>query len=192
VPAPVLAWFKAAKSLKDLFGLIETGEIAFSLGDIEMATAKTAFNSVPRTLDKRGQVWECISHLNSAQHAYEQFIRDRAYGNMTITRVNKESDANVKRRFTLVLKAVCYRYLNEQRMCQEALELAKREIDAERPPALGKAEGILGLGYMLASAATGVIFAELGYMAVKGIGQAKDEYGVDEATFDHLVSLLSD
>lgn len=183
---PVIELFRAAKSIRDLANLIDGGNISSSLGDVEMAAARTAFDAVSRTVDKRAQVWTCIGHLSSAQHAFEHFIRNRPPGNVTITRSSRESDANVKRRFILVLKAVCYKYLDESVLCHEALNLAQKEVTSD----LNIAEGILGFGYILAGAASGVLFAELFFNGARGVGQASKEYGIDETTFDSLASLL--
>ena len=180
----------SVKGLQSLLKFIDSGDVATTLGDIEMAAARDAFNAVPRANDKLAQIRECITHLSSAQHAYEQFICSRPVGVMTLTRANRESDANVKRRFVLVLKAICYKYVGEERLCRETLGLAKQEVETVRHQGIAKAEGLVGLAWILASAVTGGIFVELGYMAFRGIGQAKDTYGIDDEVFNTIEAEL--
>jgi hypothetical protein len=179
------------KGLQSLLKFIDSGDVAIILGDIEMAAARDAFRAVPRANDKPAQIRECITHLSSAQHAYEQFIYSRPVGNMTITRANRESDANVKRRFVLVLKAICYKYVGEERLCREALGLAKQEVEAVRQQGVAKAEALIGLACILAEAVTGAGLVEIVYMAFKGIGQAKDGYGIDDEVFTSIEGALA-
>ena len=109
----IIGLLHAAKDIHELYKLIEGGDVAASLGDIEMSAARDAFSAVPYSVDKRGQVWTCIGHLTTAQHAYEHFLRSKRPRNVSWTRHKQHRDANVKRRFVLVLKVVCYKYLNE-------------------------------------------------------------------------------
>ncbi len=153
-----------------------------------MSAAKAAFEAVPYTVDKRGQVWTCIGHLNSAQHAYEKFILSGPLVIITGTRAVRESDANVKRRFTLVLKAVCYKYLNEQSLCEEALTLSETPVERlERDRTiLQGVQGVWWIVYVL----TGFMIAEVFYMNAKGIGDAREQYKIDAMTFGNLATLL--
>lgn len=178
------------KGLHSLFKFVDSGDVALTLGDIEMAAARDAFNAVPRAIDKNAQIRECITHLTSAQNAYEQYIYKRPIGIMTVTRANRESDANVKRRFVLVLKAICYKYLNEELLCKEMLGLAKKEITAVRHEGIAKAEALAGITWVLAGAVTGGIIVELGYMAARGIGHAKDAYGIDDEVLNSIETEL--
>jgi hypothetical protein len=184
---PAIGLLKATKTIHELIQMIDGGDFASSLGDIEMSAARSAFEAVPRAVDKRGQVWECVGHLSSAQHAYEQFILSRPQGNLTITRFTREQDASVKRRFALVLKAACYKYLNEQSLCDDALTLSK-DTPSKDATALDKAAG---LAYILSiCAAPPIIFAEIIYMRAQGYGIAKEKYEIDDTTFDTLVTPL--
>jgi hypothetical protein len=179
------------KGLQSLLKFIDGGDVAATLGDIEMAAARDAFKAVPQANNKLAQIRECITHLSSAQHAYEQFICTRSVGVMTVVRVSRESDVNVKRRFVLVLKAICYKYVGEERLCREALELAKLEVEAVRQLGIAITESLTGMAWLLAGAVTGVIFVEIGYMAFRGIGQAKDAYGIDDEAFSNIEAMLA-
>jgi hypothetical protein len=186
VAASLVAAFKAAKTVEELFNIIDSGQVALSLGDVEMSAAKASFEAVPHALDKRGQVWECIGHLTSAQHAYEKYILSRMTGNVTLTRTWRDDDTNVKRRFALIVKAVCYGYLGEQRLCQGALQLANKPVEKEK----SKIEYYGLLGYLAGSAITGSILAEFAYTFANDIGFAEHSYGIDGETFTNLSSLL--
>jgi hypothetical protein len=64
--------------------------------------------------------------------------------------------------------------------------MAKQDVDAGRSEGVAKAEGITGFAWILASAVTGVILGEIGYMALRGIGRAKDAYGIDDEIFSSI------
>jgi hypothetical protein len=176
-----IALLNAAKTTHELFAMIDGGDFASSLGDIEMSAARSAFEAVPRAADKRGQVWECIGHLSSAQHAYEQFILSRPLGNVTATRSHRNDDANAKRRFMLIMKAVCYKYLGEQTLCEDTLRLSTETVEKNFS---GFEWGLWSIQILLFVP----LVADILYIELKEIGKADKEYDTD---FDRLSKLLT-
>jgi len=187
MPVTAAVLLKSAKTVHQLIGYVNDGSFADSLGDIEMSAARSAFASVPHSTDKRGQVWACIGHLNSAQHAYESFIRTRSStGILSLVRSMRDNDARAKRKFALVLKAVCYKYLGEQRLCDEALHAAKIYIDYEVTGFRDALNTIASVAQVLTCA----IVPQYLYAKLNNIGSASTQYGVDNETFNTLSFIL--
>ncbi len=183
---PAIQLFAHAKSAVHLFEMIEGDKLSSSLGDIEMRAARTAFQEVPRALDKRGQVWTCIGHLNSAQAAYETFILSRTPGNVTGTRSTADDIAGTKRKYVLAVKAICYKYLGEENLCSEALTLAKADFKKSfwSDGALGATYAVVGL------LSTAAIWEALYNVVVLNTAEREKEYQIDEDTRKNLESIL--
>jgi hypothetical protein len=179
----MVAVFKGLNTLQSMFTALEEGDFSTSLGDIEMRAARSSFAAIPRTNDKRSQVWTCIGHLNSAHHAYEKYIRSRTRGNISITRIWCDGDANAKRTFVLLLKAICYKYLGEEKLCEEAIA-ASDQLET-----LSEMETVVVTAFSAASLFTFAL-AEVAYCRIRGIGSDQKEYAIDEETKKRLIGVL--
>jgi hypothetical protein len=189
MPISASELFGQVNSLAHLLKLVEDGGVSLALGDVAMSAARSSFEAIPKTADKRGQVWTCIGHLDTAQHAYERFILSRTPGNVSGIRVTLDELANIKRRFVLIVKSVCYKYLNEEPLCRESFSLSQQEVSIGRNIPRGVFEIACFAAYFTFTLGLGYI-AEGIYMQASGIEKEKERYTLDDATFYRLKSIL--
>lgn len=126
---------RGASTASRLFALLETGQIANTIGDIELSAAKDAFARIATAKDKRGQVQICVGHLNSAYSAYVHIIDDAGFLDRTlVSRLFRLYSAQTKGCFVLCLRAICFAYLEEVSHCEQdlwsALQLKNREVSS--------------------------------------------------------------
>jgi hypothetical protein len=126
---------RGASTAGRLFALLETGQMANTIGDIELSAAKDAFARIATAKDKRGQVQICVGHLNSAYSAYVHIIDDAGFLDRTlVSRVETLEAARIKGCFVLCLRSICFAYLGEISHCEQDLRSASRlknkEVDS--------------------------------------------------------------
>ena len=179
-----------AKAAHDWIMSVDSGQIACLLGDIEFEAARSAFAAVPSAVDKRGQVWVCVGHLNSCYHAYKKDIESSgAVDFMSIVRGAKILSVQTKARFALCLMAICYWYLEEQTLCNQHLELAGTPLDV-KIGTIGKLA--LGAWWVSAAVFNPIPAIELLGAAVSGKkGPETDNYEVKDEQLASLRSILA-
>lgn len=174
---------RGASTASRLFALLETGQIANTIGDVELSAAKDAFARIATAKDKRGQVQICVGHLNSAYSAFISIIDNAGFLDRTsVSRGLTLVSAQIKACFVLCLRAICFAYLGERDHCEQDLRSA-RELHGKE---------VVGTGFTLWTMSAiffnPVAWADIGYTAVRGFTNPNndDDFKIDSDLIDEL------
>lgn len=131
-----------AETAKSIHQFVE-GElvsILTALGEVEYAAAVDALNNISRASKPANQVLLAVGHLQSAHVAYRRIHQiggAKRYFTLPTRMLALHKDI-----FTLCLMAVCYRYLDEPLLMQDALQDAIEGLDTwslvNNAPTLGE------------------------------------------------------
>lgn len=176
-----------AASATRLFALLECGQIADVIQQVEYAAARDAFHRVPSAIDKRAQVQICIGHLNSAFSACAHTIESAGFLDKTLmSRATVLGLTQDKACFFLCMRAVCYAYLGESQMSREDLKLAR----CFRAKTF---ESGASAWWLFSGAIFNPIAAcDMAYTAFRALGQSDgNEFDLDMAFIEELDAILS-
>ncbi|WP_406326802.1 hypothetical protein [Streptomyces sp. NBC_00203] len=104
-------------------GFIEGGPLTDALADLGLEAALDALGKSPDARDRRSQVWSAVNHLEAANAAYSSVVNKRGKFLTWTAPAHLELVVN-RRRYILCLMAICYRYLEEEKLCHQALQHA--------------------------------------------------------------------
>jgi hypothetical protein len=99
---------------------VEGGPLEEALAELDMTAAHAALLKAGDARDTRAQVWSAVNHLEGAQAAIDSKLRRRG-SFIAAARVHRYEFLVDKLRYVEGLMAVCYRYLGEERLAQQAL-----------------------------------------------------------------------
>jgi hypothetical protein len=102
---------------------VEGGPLAEALAELDMSAAIAALNKAHQARDKHAQVWSAVNHLERAQTALESKLR-RHGAAIAVLRIHHLDELIRKRGYILALMAICYRYLGEEQLAQQAIAAA--------------------------------------------------------------------
>jgi hypothetical protein len=118
------AIIKAVQTAKAIEKFVE-GELAgilSGIADNEYKAATNALSNISRAKRPRDQILLAVGHLNSAHVSYRGIYESKGWRDY-FTLAGRMAALN-KDTFTLALLAICYRYLREPLLMQDALEQA--------------------------------------------------------------------
>jgi hypothetical protein len=122
---------------------VEGGPLAEALAELNMNSAISALNKAQNARDKRAQVWSAVNHLESAQSALESKLCGGRGTAQWVLRAHNWDTLRLKRCYVLALMAICYRYLEEEKLAQQAIELG-RSSESFRPTGMHWAPWVAG------------------------------------------------
>lgn len=108
---------------------VEGGPLADALAELNLAAARSALVNAERAVDKRGQVWSAINHLEGALAALNSKVQGGRGKAHFVARPHNWYLLSTKRQYVLALIAICYRYLGEENLAQHAVNLGRAEIE---------------------------------------------------------------
>ena len=112
----------AAKTARTVVKFVEGGPLGDALTELNMTAAATALRKAGDAEDKRAQVWSAVNHLESAEAAIEKQLQRKRLAALNPQRFGKVMS---KYQFIKGLMAICYRYLDEEALAEQALANAK-------------------------------------------------------------------
>lgn len=122
---------------------VEGGPLEAALAELNMSAAVAALQKTRQANDKRAQVWSAVNHLEGAQAAIESKLQRRGRL-MVVARYHRWEFLVNKHRYILALMALCYRYLGEERLAQQAFTQAKDYFTyVDKTPAYAHITGVL-------------------------------------------------
>lgn len=180
------ALLSGAAKLRDLFRLLESGELASLLADIEFAAAKEAFERIAASIDKRAQVRTCIGHLNSCYHGYAAALAGMSTLDRTLWARGDHFEAiKIKAIFILCVRGICHRYLGEENLWPEDFKLAtsmrNRQIQSV---------GLSGLWFVSGAVINPLVYIDLVTMVIKNELPQARIYELDEPGFERLRQMM--
>jgi hypothetical protein len=101
---------------------VEGGPLAEGLAALGLSAALTSMDKAATADDKRSQIWSAINHLESAQAALESKLLGPRGKTQAMLRGGNFLVLKMKRQYVLALMAICYRYLGEEDLAQQAIE----------------------------------------------------------------------
>jgi hypothetical protein len=108
---------------------VEGGPLAEALAELNMRAAQSALNNAQAAKDKRAQVWSAVNHLEGALVALDSKLVGARGKVQVALRYGNWNILAYKRKYVLALLAICYRYLEEEKLAQQALESVRGEYD---------------------------------------------------------------
>jgi len=119
----------AAKAAGTVVRFVEGGPLAEALAELNVKAALSALNKAKTAEDRRAQVWSAVNHLEGAQAALDSKIFGARGKAQLAFRVANWYMLMNKRKYVLALMSICYRYLGEETLAQQALELVRAETE---------------------------------------------------------------
>jgi tetratricopeptide (TPR) repeat protein len=116
----VITALRAARSVQQF---VEAGGLEDAVASIDVKAAQEALRKVNMARDPRAQVWSAVNHLEGAEEAAR-----RAAMNWRLHYFNELSGevADERHVYVLALLAICYKYLGEFQLCDDALDKARK------------------------------------------------------------------
>ena len=111
---------------------VEGGQLAEALAELNLTAARTALVKADTASDKRAQVWSAVNHLEGAVAALDSKLRG-GRGKAQYVRPHNWALLGHKRAYALALMAICYRYLGEEHLAQEAVASGRGGADLALP-----------------------------------------------------------
>jgi hypothetical protein len=175
-----------ATQARDLFAVLESGEIATLLAEIEFAAAREAFERIPNSADKASQIRTCIGHLNSCYHGYTTALNQMTKLDRTVWARREHFGAvRTKAAFVLCVRALCHYYVGESHHWAEDLKLAKemRHFDLDEG-------GHPFLWFLSGAVVNPLVFCDIVYMAYQNEEHRARVYELDDSAFESFKALF--
>ncbi len=114
---------------KRVSDFVEGGQLAAAMADAGLQAGVDALKTLPMVNDKQAQVWSAVNHLQFAEGAVRQSITTRTSLKQHARRLAMGALVD-RREYVLCLLAVCYRYLGEPTLFEQAMRQARtaREV----------------------------------------------------------------
>ena len=112
---PVIDLATKASSLN---AFLLSDEVLDKLSEVELAAARDALSKA-KYADSSGEFWSAINHLETAEHAFKRRLKSN-----TLKTFHKTKWMAIAHRLnlTMVLQAVAYKTLGEEKLKDEAVE----------------------------------------------------------------------
>jgi hypothetical protein len=126
----------SAGSLNKVKKFVQTGELQrtlSALGEVELEAAKLALSSANIAQDPTREVHAAVTHLQSAHVAFKNKYCSKEF--ITLPDEHKAANVDV---WICCLMAMCYRYLNEEKLVQKCLDEAGAAIRVIYPGVFGR------------------------------------------------------
>lgn len=179
---------KTLSTIRALSAFLEAGGVLDVLATVEFTAARKAFQEVALAQDKRGQMWVCIGHLNSALTANIAICQNsesnlRAFSQITMAQQMRLEAASEKVRFLFCLLAFSYAYLGETALRDKHLD----DATAASPAKTSVLGNVLFGAYMLTNIVLPTLIVEA---VVTGIADPDPEplhfYQITDEDVGHL------
>jgi hypothetical protein len=130
---------------------VEGGPLADGLAALNVSAAITSMDKAATAHDKRSQIWSAINHLESAEAALESKLLGWRGKTHFMVRSGNFLLLKVKRDYVLAFMAICYRYLGEENLAQQAIERGRHNPHSDLGPgpiAVGAITGLTMLDFL--------------------------------------------
>jgi hypothetical protein len=121
------------KSSATAVRFVEDGPLAEALAELNLTAARTALLKTGDAVDKRAQVWSAVNHLEGAVAALDSKLEGSRGKAQFMIRPHNWGLLGMKRAYALALLAICYRYLGEEELAQQAAALGRATEDLALP-----------------------------------------------------------